>query len=144
MGAKPDEPGFYYVFAVSGVQGALHYKAGKSNDWRRRRSELIRSHNDIYEEEFEYTLVSLAYFEQLRTANILEQLMKLNAQRDGWHLDSQQFRGIDGSTERFQRNPLHYARIIDPIIRTLIDGIWTYQYRLSELEREHEDVINSG
>ena len=141
-GYNPDEPGFYYVFAVSRASDFLHFKAGISNNWRRRRGELIRSHNEIFEEEFEYTLVSLAYFEQMRTAGILESMMKAQAQSYGWHIDPEQFDGIDGQTERFSTNPLENAREINPFVRTLIEGSWTEDYRLSDLEVEHEDVCS--
>jgi len=104
VGFQNTEVGFYYVHKITNAEGDfLYYKAGISNDWKRRLIQLRRGIDETHQIEF----VECLRFEIGRDARTLEGRLRKIAISEKWKVKNYDF---DGGTELFSKNPITRAR----------------------------------
>mgnify|MGYP000075395636 CR=1 FL=1 len=104
VGFQNTEVGFYYVHKITNAEGDfLYYKAGISNDWKRRLIQLRRGIDETHQIEF----VECLRFEIGRDARTLEGRLRKIAISEKWKVKNHDF---DGGTELFSKNPITRAR----------------------------------
>ena len=103
-GFQPDKIGYYYVHSVCNFNGeVIMYKAGISNDWKRRLRQLRRkSPKELLIKPYE-----VIDFEIGQEARDLETTLLRMAAEEGWKAPPRDF---DGGHELFLENPLDHAR----------------------------------
>lgn len=115
VGFQNTKPGFYYVHEISSLSGKfLFYKAGISNDWKRRLKQLKRGLN----KGLQIKNLDFVHYKVGREARAIERRMIEIAKVEGWKVDNHDF---DGGTELFSCNPISRMvemKIIQPKIQS--------------------------
>lgn len=103
VGFQNTKPGHYYVHQIDDSTGKFKYfKAGISNDWKKRFTQLKRgigSKNKI-------THIESIYFKIGKKAREFERLMIDISKAEKWKEKNEKF---DGGTELFSKNPISRA-----------------------------------
>ncbi len=103
-GFQPQKPAYYYVNQILNDSGdVIYYKAGISNDWKRRAAKLRRG----LPETLTLRPLQQHYFEVGKDASDLETTLLRMAAEEGWKAPPRKF---DGGSELFLDNPLDHAR----------------------------------
>lgn len=103
-GFNPSKNGFFYVNEVRNGQGDLiFYKAGISNQWKKRLAQLQKGLPD----DFKMNNLEVIEFKNGEEAQQLERRLLRLAKENGWKAPPRSF---DGGHELFLENPLSHAR----------------------------------
>jgi len=100
VGFQNTKPGYYYVHEITDNEdNFLFYKAGISNDWKRRIKQLERGlAGQMKINHLEHVLYPLG-----RDARVIERRMLQIAELEKWKVEAHDF---DGGTELFSKNPI--------------------------------------